>query len=647
MAIRRASQEKMNAEEPVAMTKVSSKRNESGQFQAIERKLVAPAVHLATRTSPAKAAPEPARTKKSSKKQAKKPAAAEASEEDMTPYFHGPIPKKDAETLLLANGGGEVTGRYLIRAKGDGKKEFILSVVYKGKPTHHNVSLLASGNFSINKKESKAKTLAALTKILAKKNKALGWPVPLTEGVNGPKPAKKPSKGAKAFAVIDIDGDGNLQLDEMLQIGMSEKTFRLIDTDGSGTIEKKEFRKWYKANPAEAKALMKSGAVKHLKSSLFEAQEELTRTRKKSFIDTTRAPSTLQPNFDTDAQELQRTMHNQTEAFDVRKTWSNVLNSASSGIPTVGNDAQDIRRSKHASARSFEAKKQWSNVLYATAGETPQIDTTAMDFQRAQGSQRDTADYRRVNVQIARGSSVARSGGADVHHSTAAEPPIDLLIPPDSGIMEAQKAKFTAAGQTYVKPDSALPPPAVSLTERVASLNFGDTAAAGGSVLAPRQAPPRRKLIGGVPERPKSAVGLPAFHGKITKKEAEKLLLEDGGAQKQGKYLLRAGDNDITILSVIFKGKATHHNIKPTPEGNLKLNKKVTGVSDMIELITLLGSKQKAISWPLALTDGVTPAKAKVGSKQSRAFAIIDIDGDGQLGLEEMLSIGMSQQTFH
>jgi len=63
-------------------------------------------------------------------------------------------------------------------------------------------------------------------------------------------------KKSEAYALLDVDGDGSLTLDEMLRIGMSEETFHSMDTDGDNTIDKSEFRAWRRANPDAAKKLI-------------------------------------------------------------------------------------------------------------------------------------------------------------------------------------------------------------------------------------------------------------------------------------------------------------------------------------------------------------------------------------------------------
>ena len=56
--------------------------------------------------------------------------------------------------LLLADGGADVAGKFLLRPKSAGSdgQPYILSVIYKGAPTHHAVALVdGSDEYMVNK----------------------------------------------------------------------------------------------------------------------------------------------------------------------------------------------------------------------------------------------------------------------------------------------------------------------------------------------------------------------------------------------------------------------------------------------------------------------------------------------------------------
>ena len=97
-------------------------------------------------------------------------------------FFHGSINKAKADELLLADGGAANSGKFLIRSKGDSASLFILSVVYKGKATHHNL-VLEDGEFTLNKAPTGQSTVPDVIEHYREKRPK--WPVPLTDGVEG------------------------------------------------------------------------------------------------------------------------------------------------------------------------------------------------------------------------------------------------------------------------------------------------------------------------------------------------------------------------------------------------------------------------------------------------------------------------------
>jgi len=75
----------------------------------------------------------------------------------------------------------------------DGKGGWVITVAYKGKCTHHAIKIGEDGNLALNGTASEyaPENLTELIDHLAKKRKALKWPVPLVEPVN-----KRNSKAA-------------------------------------------------------------------------------------------------------------------------------------------------------------------------------------------------------------------------------------------------------------------------------------------------------------------------------------------------------------------------------------------------------------------------------------------------------------------
>lgn len=95
-------------------------------------------------------------------------------------WLHGSISKEEADELMTKAGLDD--GRYLVRSREGKKTEFVLGVVYKGRPTHHLITKV-DGNYLINKKSygTHAK-VSALIATLQKKGTPK-WPVPLDRAV--------------------------------------------------------------------------------------------------------------------------------------------------------------------------------------------------------------------------------------------------------------------------------------------------------------------------------------------------------------------------------------------------------------------------------------------------------------------------------
>jgi hypothetical protein len=86
-------------------------------------------------------------------------------------WLHEVISNDSASSMLS----GRADGHFLIRKHKPGK--FVVSVVYKGNPTHHLISEV-DGMWKINKAELPVTGLSAVIKHLRIKQKY--WPVPLT-----------------------------------------------------------------------------------------------------------------------------------------------------------------------------------------------------------------------------------------------------------------------------------------------------------------------------------------------------------------------------------------------------------------------------------------------------------------------------------
>lgn len=97
------------------------------------------------------------------------------------PWLHNKITREDAEALVTEAGLDD--GRFLLRTREGKKGEYVLCVVYKGKPTHHLCSKNEEGLYAVNKKTYGGhEKISALVAQLSKKT--AGWPVPLDKPVH-------------------------------------------------------------------------------------------------------------------------------------------------------------------------------------------------------------------------------------------------------------------------------------------------------------------------------------------------------------------------------------------------------------------------------------------------------------------------------
>ena len=114
----------------------------------------------------------------------------------------------------------------------------------------------------------------------------------------------------------------------------------------------------------------------------------------------------------------------------------------------------------------------------------------------------------------------------------------------------------------------------------------------------------------------------PYFHGGIKKGAADALLTADDGASNAGKFLIRSKGESTTdfILSVIYKGAATHHVLTRPGEGEMfALNKQPTDATTLANVIENYRSKRP--KWPVPLTDGVPNGDAAAAPAAPAAAA--------------------------
>eukprot|EP00729_Bicosta_minor_P001655 gene1655-30860_t len=146
--------------------------------------------------------------------------------------LHPAISNSDAAAIL---GAGVPPGKYLLRKRPGSATDYVLSVTFGGKVTHHKISPNASGDLCVNGKSygNAAKTLDDFIPQLAADPPPAGWPVrleqafpPATGGAGG---------GAGGGAPEDIKNIKAWVHDAMSN-AKSEALFKAASTSGEGVF---------------------------------------------------------------------------------------------------------------------------------------------------------------------------------------------------------------------------------------------------------------------------------------------------------------------------------------------------------------------------------------------------------------------------
>eukprot|EP00049_Salpingoeca_infusionum_P008471 m.139684 g.139684 ORF g.139684 m.139684 type:complete len:1260 (-) comp14026_c0_seq2:430-4209(-) len=180
------------------------------------------------------------------------------------------IDKSQAEVLL----NGKQDGAFLFRARGGGASGFIISVVYKGKPTHHlAVKPEGQSSFVVNKKSyGTAETVEQLAELLA--TKGTGWPAPLTQGidVNG----NAVSSAISSANGDDDDGHDVVQVHPNMTTAQAKETLDGMPspTNGDFFISKRSETEFvlavrYKGKPTVHKLIASSDGTFKVNSSVL------------------------------------------------------------------------------------------------------------------------------------------------------------------------------------------------------------------------------------------------------------------------------------------------------------------------------------------------------------------------------------------
>lgn len=152
-------------------------------------------------------------------------------------YIYGALPKAKAEELLTThNNGANAAGTFLFRKKGTDLtgNSMVLSVIYKGTPTHHLMTREAKGgDWTVNKHTCEGATNVKQVAALLRK-KMPWWPVPLvhpvmkggtTDDSSGGGETKKPKKSTSSDAGGDVGSSGDGEAKKPKKSGAKSPTW--------------------------------------------------------------------------------------------------------------------------------------------------------------------------------------------------------------------------------------------------------------------------------------------------------------------------------------------------------------------------------------------------------------------------------------
>jgi len=147
-------------------------------------------------------------------------------------WLHPEMGKPEAEELLK-QGGAVPDGKFLVRKLPE--SQFVLSVCYKNKPTHHKVALNDAGVMCVGGKQySTAKNIKTLVKHLSSNPAPPKWPCPLVMGV------AKTGETFHFLAGAEVDGGGSADTDTASDNKAEEEAARKAEEEKAKNKEEEE-----------------------------------------------------------------------------------------------------------------------------------------------------------------------------------------------------------------------------------------------------------------------------------------------------------------------------------------------------------------------------------------------------------------------
>ena len=521
-----------------------------------------------------------------------------------TPWLHGEITREKSESFLKAGGSLSASddGRFLIRAHSE-EGQYVLALVFKGKPSQHLIAPNAGGKLLVNKKGygSPQTDISGLVAELAKK--PAGWPVAFTEYIDtsgavvawgAAPPSKAPSPDGKKKSVKkkgSVKGSVRVSkpwLHDKMTNPAANALLKGSTTDGTFLVRKH-------AGDTYALSVIYKGKPTHhlLKAPKGEASTVGGKaTGIKGLIKTIEHLRQKRPGVwpiplgDHVANPNQKKMSVRKKAGSVKK----VVGAAAAAAPVPAGDDW-----------LFGAMEK-TEVEPLIKGNAGGADGSFMVRERGD-------EYPGQYVL-----SVMYKG-KPTHH----------LVAKKNGSYVAGKSAFgqqDTVQSLVAHLSSKVPKWPVPLTHPVSGglANRGINA-----TLPPADAPiAEDEGEGGTPadspiknsDEPKNAAGVmmppppppppdmpPWTYGIVTREMAEELI--QTYAKENGDFLIRTRSHSEEKYTMVlrYKGRPTHHMLELTAEGKFSINRKPFDASTLEELVELLSKPLKG--WPTPLLTGI------------------------------------------
>jgi len=503
----------------------------------------------------------------------------------MPAYLQGQITRVQAEALVKP----WEDGKFCIRKHVE-EDQHVLCVVYKGKPTHHLMTVNDDGHITINKKVYK-ETDDIETLVAYLGSKRAGWPVPLdkpcpsgggggggggggagtkgTPWLHGEEVTREKSESLlKAGGSVSASDDGRFLIRTREEEGQyvlalvfrGKPTQHLIAPNGDGNLTVN--KKVYGSPTSDIETLVKNLSVKPPGWPV----------KLKEFIDT-------------------------SEAL----------------VPWGSSGASSSSASAPASPRKTLAAKAPAGTPWLHGEITREKSESLLDA----GGSVSASDDGRFLIRAREGEkgqyvlALVFKGKASQH-----------LIAPNAG------GKLLVNKKGYGSPQTDIGALVAELAKKPAGwpVKFKEYIDTSGAVVewgaAPSPASPSSG--GGSPGKKKSVkkkgsvkgsvrASKPWLHDKMTNPQAVALFK---GSTTDGTFLVRKHAVDTYAISVIYKGKPTHHLLKAPKGETSTVGGKGTGIKGLIKTVEHLREKRPGV-WPIPLGDHIAnPNQKKVSVRR-------------------------------